>query len=53
MLNPLDTSKVTTSSGVYLTDDPFGGDYTFVSNNAVILNGGLPIVYNNGSDNIH
>ena len=52
MLNPLDTSKVTTASGVYLTEDSFGGDYTFVSNNAVILNGGLPMVYNNGADNI-
>ena len=52
MLNPLDTSKVTTSSGVYLTDDAFGGNYTFVSNNAVILNGGLPMVYNSGADNI-
>ena len=52
MLNPLDTSKVTTASGVYLTDAHFGGDYTFVSTNAVILNGGLPMVYNNGADNI-
>ena len=52
MLNPLDTSKVTTASGVYLTKSEFGGDYTFVSNNAVILNGGLPMVYNNGADNI-
>ena len=52
MLNPLDTSKVTTASGVYLTDNQFGGDYTFVSNNAVILNGDLPMLHTTGSDNI-
>ena len=52
MLNPLDTSTAIASSGVYLIDDLFGGNYTFVSNGAVILSGALPMAYNSGDDNI-